>query len=324
MPPARPDAIARLSALFATGLGRVLGFGLAASLVLLLSAFAVRAARAAVTRSPAYRISPAAVAFVDLPVHVDPTMREALREGLRSIWPAQPSALPNVFHADLDRRVRSLVAAHPMVREVADVDVRFPGEVRVRATVRTPLARFEARLADPRRGAPPQRVVVPVDGEAVVLDPVVYADFLGAHRTVLVTGVETLCPGVGRRFVDGRDQVAEGLFAAKTAHRWNAETLGRSLPRVDVVDVAGFPASPRTRMRGEVVFVLSDGRTVQWGRTERDLAGVTREDPYGVKRDRLIDLLRTRPAADRRPLDVRFPPALRDLSIRPDPSDGTR
>jgi hypothetical protein len=98
----------------------------------------------------------------------------------------------------------------------------------------------------------------------------------------------------------------------------NAELIGLVAPKVASVDVTGFPASPRSRMRGEVVLLLSDGRTVQWGRTDRDLSGVTREDAFDVKRDRLMDLLASRPVSDRRPLDVRFPQNLRDLGLRSD------
>ena len=122
----------------------------------------------------------------------------------------------------------------------------------------------------------------------------------------------------GRRWTDTKEQVAEGLAAARVANRLNEELIGLAAPKVEAVDVAGFPATPRSRMKGEVVLMLSDGRTVQWGRTERDLTGVTREDPYDVKRDRLLDLLATRPVTDRRPLDVRFPAGLRDVGLRSD------
>ena len=145
------------------------------------------------------------------------------------------------------------------------------------------------------------------DAEGIVLHPDVYAPFLTERRAVLVTGVESLCPGIGRRWLDTQEQVAEGLAAARVANLLNSELASISAPWVEVVDVAGFPATPRLRARGEVVLVLSDGRRVQWGRTERNLSDVTREDPYEAKRDRLVDLLEARPAGDRRELDVRYP-----------------
>jgi hypothetical protein len=187
--------------------------------------------------------------------------------------------------------------------------------VRVRATLRVPLALFRAKWPDRQPGSP-SSVVLPLDADGVVLTPSTYAGFLMRHRAVLVTGVEATCPGIGRLWSDSKEQVAEGLSAVRVANRLNAEMIGLGAPRIDVADVAGFPATPRTRMRGEVAFILSDGRVVQWGRTERDLTGVTREDGYEVKRDRLLDLLATRSINDRRQLDVRFPPNLPDLRLR--------
>ena len=317
MPPT-PALATRLLALLSTRTGRGLTWGLGAALTLLVCAVAVRQARVAVARMPAYRLGPEAVTFVDLPTHVDDRMAGALRDGLAALWPAEPARRPCTFDPALDRRLRELLAAHPMIREVVDVDVRFPAEVRVRATVRTPLACFKARWPDARRGGAPSYVPLPVDNDGVVLDPDTYAPFLKQHRAVLVTGVDALCPGIGRRWTDTKEQVAEGLAAARVANRLNQELIGLTAPKVDAVDVAGFPATPRSRMKGEVVLLLSDGRSVQWGRTERDLTGVTREDPYDVKRDRLLDLLATRPVSDRRLLDVRSPPGLRELGLRSD------
>lgn len=315
--PAAPSPVARLRALSATRTGRALSFGVLASLTLLGCALVARQARVAVARMPAYRLGPESVRFVDLPAHVDERMAGALRDGLAAAWPAETWRRPCTFDPALDRRLRELLAAHPMIREVLDVDVRFPAEVRVRATVRLPLARFQARWPDPRRPGGSTTVVLPVDAEGVVLAPDTYAGFLAAHQAVLVTGVEAVCPGIGRRFTDTKEQVAEGLAAARVANRLNQDLLGLATPRVESVDVAGFPATPRSRMKGEVVLLLSDGRTVQWGRTERAASEVTREDPFDVKRDRLLDLLATRPVADRRPLDVRFPPGQRDMGAGP-------
>jgi len=318
MPPTPTDPVSRLVALGSSRTGRALAWALGGALTLLLCALVVRQARVAVARMPAYRLGPEAVAFVDLPSHVDDRMAGALRDGLAALWPAELARRPCTFDPALDRRLRELLAAHPMIREIVDVDVRFPAEVRVRATVRTPLACFQARWSDERRSGAPTYVPLPVDNDGVVLEPDTYAPFLKVHRAVTVTGVEARCPGVGRRWTDTKEQVAEGLAAARVANRLNEELIGLAAPKVEAVDVAGFPATPRSRMKGEVVLMLSDGRTVQWGRTERDLTGVTREDPYDVKRDRLLDLLATRPVTDRRPLDVRFPAGLRDVGLRSD------
>ena len=308
-----PDPLRRLAALFATRTGRALRFALVGAVSFLVAAAAVRQARTVVHRMPLFRLGPEAVTFVDLPASADERMRADLAASTRDRWPPEVARRPTLYDPALDRRVREILVANPMVRDVVDVDVRFPGEVRVRATLRTPLARFVARWPD-RRGAT-TAVTLPVDADGVVLHPDTYAGFLTEHRAVLVRGVEALCPGLGLRWADSKDQVAEGLAAARVANRLNQEFLGLGAPKVEEVDVSGFPSTPRTRMKGEVVFVLSDGRTVQWGRTERDLSGVTREDGYETKRDRLMDLLATRSVRDRRPLDVRFPPSLRDVSL---------
>lgn len=308
------DPLRRLAALFATRTGRALRVALVGSASLLVAAAAVRQARTVVNRMPLYRIGPEAVTFVDLPASADERMRADLAASTRERWPVERVRRPSLFDPALDRRVREILVANPMVRDVLDVDVRFPGDVRVRTTLRAPLARFVARWPDRRGGT--TTVTLPVDGDAVVLHPDTYAGFLTEHRAVIVRGVEASCPGIGLRWADSKDQVAEGLAAARVANRLNEEFLGLGAPKIEEVDVSGFPSTPRTRMKGEVVFVLSDGRTVQWGRTERDLSGVTREDGYETKRDRLTDLLSTRSVRDRRPLDVRFPPSLRDVALR--------
>lgn len=303
--PAEPSTLKRVRALFATRTGRVLRGALVASVAFLVASVVVRQARAAVHRMPAYRIGASDVVFVDLPPLVDDRMKAGLLEALGPVWPPEAQA-PCTYDAGLDRRLRQLLGAHPMVREVRDVDVRYPRQVRVRAAVRTPLARFRAR-AQLSSGQGTGIVDVPVDGEGVVLHPDVYAPFLTERQAVLVTGVEALCPGVGRRWLDSREQVAEGLAAARVANLLNSELSSVSAPKVVVVDVSGFPATPKRRAQGEVVLVLSDGRRVQWGRTERNLSDVTREDSYEAKRDRLVDLLEARPTGDPRELDVRFP-----------------
>ncbi len=309
-PPADAPLSARARALFATGVGRTLRTVLVGALAFLVLSVVVRQARAAVHRIPTYRIDPGDVTFVDLPSFVDPTMRGGLRDALTELWPEDPSKLPSLYDVNLDRRLRELLGAHPMLRGIEDIDVRYPSEVRVHATVRLPLARFLARVGNDRRGSP-VLVERPVDVDGIVLPPETYGPILHDRHFVLVTGVDALCPGVGRRWSDRLEQVAEGLAAAQVANRLNEDVTIPGAPRVEVVDVSAFPATPKNRGRGEVVFVLGDGRRVQWGRTERDLSGVVREDGYDVKRDRLLDLLQARPATDRRDLDVRFPPSNR-------------
>jgi len=303
--PADLATLDRMRALLSTRTGRALRGALVGAVALLVASLVVRQARAAVHRMPAYRIQAKDLVFVDLPPIVDDRMKMGLVEALGPVWPPVEQA-PCTYDAGLDRRLRQLLGAHPMVRDVLDVDVRYPTQVRVRATIRTPLARFRAR-ATLASGKGTGLVDVPVDGDGVVLHPAVYAPFLADRRAVLVTGVEALCPGVGRRWLDSQEQVAEGLAAARVANLLNSELSSVSAPKVEVVDVSGFPATPKQRARGEVVLGLSDGRRVQWGRTERNLSDVTREDPYEVKRDRLVDLLEARPVGDRRELDVRFP-----------------
>ncbi len=300
----------RIHALLATPLGRALKATLLGALAFLVLSLVVRQARAAVHRIVAYRIDATDVSFVDLPSFVDERMRAGLLSAVTEFWPDDVAKLPALYDANLDRRLRELLSAHPMLREIEDVDVRYPSDVRVRASIRAPQARFHARVGTDRAGRS-VFVDVPVDEEAFVLDPDTYGPMLADRHIVMVTGVEALCPAVGRRWSDRLEQVAEGLAAARVANLLNEELTIPGAPRVKGVDVAAFPAAPKDRRRGEVVLTLSDGRRVQWGRTERDLVGVVREDGYDAKRDRLVDLIEARGTADRRELDVRFPPSTR-------------
>lgn len=309
-PPDEASAAARVHALFATPVGRVLKATLFGAFALLALSLVVRQARAAVHRISTYRIDATDVAFIDLPSFVDDQMKSGLKAGLSDLWPEEPGRLPSLYDAGLDRRLRELLAAHPMIREIEDVDVRYPSEVRVRATIRAPLARFHARVGADRT-AQPIFVDVPLDQEAIVLDAVNYGPMLAKRHMVIVTGVGSICPGVGHRWSDRLEQVAEGLEAARVANRLNEELSIPGAPRVEGVDVSAFPAAPKDRGRGEVVLKLSDGRKVQWGRTERDLSGVVREDSYDAKRNRLVDQLEARGTTDHRDLDVRFPPSAR-------------
>jgi hypothetical protein len=300
--------LARLGAVFATPPGRILRATLVGAVAFLLLSLVVRQARAAVHRIPMYRIDARDVVFLDVPAFADDRMRAGLRLALSDLFPSEPARLPSLYDAGLERRLREILGGHPMLREIEDIDVRFPSEVRVRASIRAPLARFRARVPS---GPGVVEVDLPVDPDGVVLDPDVYGPFLGSRDFVRVRGVEAICPGVGARWTDRPEQVAEGLEAARIANRLNEDAALPSHARIVAVDVSGFPATPRARAKGEVFFVLQDGRRISWGRTERDLSGVVREDSYEVKRERLLDLHTSRPASDRRDLDVRFPSSAR-------------
>jgi hypothetical protein len=146
-----------------------------------------------------------------------------------------------------------------------------------------------------------------VDGDGVVLDPAAYAAFLARHPPIVVTGLRTACPGVGRRWLDREDQVAEALAAARVANRMNASLPSLGFARIESADVSNFTAAGTRRGPGEVRFALSDGRTVLWGRTERDLATVVGEEGFESKWRTLLALLETRSPREPGALDVRFP-----------------
>src|SRR5262245_17990183 len=285
-----------------TPLGRSLGKALAGALGALFLAVVVRQARAGVERQEPYRLRAEDVVFVGLPASVDDDVRRGLDAFLPPVWPRVP---PSIFARGVEAHLRDALAHHPMVREVGDVEVRFPREVRVRATVRMPLAAFRTTLgaAD---GAPVE-CDVPVDGDGIVLGPSTYATCSASHDVVRVLGVRAGCPAIGRPWLDSDEQAEEGLWPARAANRLNADRISTRIPKVVAVDVSGFPAPPSLRARGEVLLWLEDGRIVQWGRTDRDLAGAPHEDRYDVKRDRLLSLLSAPETRSMRELDVRFP-----------------
>jgi hypothetical protein len=291
------SAPGRFAVLLASPLGRGLKRAGLCALAVLAVSMVLSQARAAVRRMPAYRIGPEDVVF-DVGPEADDAMREGLRARLPDVWPA---ASPATYTPGVEGRLRQVLGTHPMVREVSDLEVRFPREVRARVTVRTPLALVHGRVA--REDGRIEEGYVAVDGDAVVLDAAVYQGFLAAHDVVRVDGVRARCPPVGRRWIDADQQVEEALAVARVANRLNVERDSVRAPRVVGADVSGFPARPRDRARGEVLLLLEDGRRVSWGRTERAASSVSREDGYEAKRDRMADLL-----AEGRPgdLDVRF------------------
>src|SRR5262245_50776718 len=184
--PARAaGSVSRLRAFLGTRTGRALLRAAAVSVGVLLLGLVVRQARASVERLPAYRLRPEDVAFDGLPEAADARVRAGLAEFLPAVWPRRGAL--TTFSPGLEPRLRDVLVHHAMVREVLDVEVRFPREVRARVAVRMPLAAFRARL-----GAADGHAVqadVPVDGTGVVLDPATYAGFLDSHDVVRVLGI---------------------------------------------------------------------------------------------------------------------------------------
>ena len=316
LPPRPDDApfLERLLAFLGTRMGRTLKTALVGAVVVLFLSVVLRQARASVLRQPAYRLGPGPVVFMDLPPWVDASMRAELEapglvDRLRTHGAADPAVLGRlaplcVFQPGIERRLKEILATHPMVLEVTDLEVRFPGEVRAWTVLRTPVALVRTRVRYPDRPEPVW-IEVPVSTDGVVLDPTSFADFLARRQAVRITGVEAAFPGLAPHRGDSKGPVAEGIEAARVANRLNRD-LARLGASVAEVDVSRFPAPPTQRRAGEVAFRLADGRRVQWGRTDRD-ASVEREDPYAVKAERLVDLLERLPRTVRRDLDVRFP-----------------
>jgi hypothetical protein len=302
-PTSRP---ARLRAVLGTKKGRVLRIALVSSVGMLLLALVVRQARAAVDRMPGCRLEASRPVFLDLPRWVDEDMKKALEApGLLGRLRVDGGHVPplRLYDPGVERAIAHALTRHPMIQSVAEVEVRYPAEIRVRASVRAPAALFRTRVSSP--GGEPALADVPVAPDGVVLPFPPYARFLSERRPVVVLGVRARYPGLARRWDDSDEQVREAIESARVANRLNQELLLPHYVRIDAVDVSAFPAPPRRRKQGEIVFLLSDGRRVQWGRTERDLGSVTREDGYEVKRDRLLDLLEEPRSSGRRELDVR-------------------
>jgi hypothetical protein len=223
-------------------------------------------------------------------------------DALRSVPGGRPPPPLLLYDPAVEREVADALARHPMVQAVSEVEVRFPRDVFVRAQVRAPIARVRTRV--PVAGGAETRDV-PLSPDGVALPEAPYARFLAERHSVVVLGVRARFPGVGRRFEDVDEQVREAVEAARVANRLNDDLLLRDL-RVQHVDVSRFPAPQRLRRQGEVVLLLSDGRRVQWGRTERDAASVPREDGFAAKRERLLDLASEPRSEHPTELDVRF------------------
>ena len=231
-PPPPDDAtfLERLTAFLGTRTGKALKTTLIGALVVLFLSVVLRQARASVLRQPAYRLGPGPVVFMDLPPWVDTAMRAELEApGLIDRLRARGAPL-SVFQPGIEHRLKEILATHPMVLEVTDLEVRFPGEVRAWTVLRTPVALVRTRIRYPDRPEPVW-VEVPVSTDGVVLDPTSFADFLARRQAVRITGVEAAFPGLSRHWDDSKEQVSEGIEAARVANRLNRDLsrLGASV-----------------------------------------------------------------------------------------------
>src|SRR5205085_2440538 len=128
----KPREPLRIVAFLRTPPGRALGKALLVAIGALGLVLVVRQARASVERRDAYRLSPEDVVFVGLPEAADADVRRGLAESVPPVW---PRVIPSTFGAGVEPRLRDALSRHPMLRDVQDVEVRFPHEVRVRATI---------------------------------------------------------------------------------------------------------------------------------------------------------------------------------------------
>ncbi len=289
-----PTLYHRSRALAGSPLGRVLVRASAFAALLLVTGMVLRQARAQAYRLPDYRLGPGSVVFEDLPGWVDAPLQAVLLD--RAHLPIDVS----VFDSRAEAHVRAVLARHPLVRRVEQVRVLYPRRVAVQVALRTPACFVKTPVTRP--DGRPFLMLLSTDGHP--LDDRWYEGWLALRPTLpVLTGVEIAQPPVpGLPWDNLREQVAEGLAAAQVA-----EKLGRDLGwgrnrRVARIDVSRYRAGPRAET-GEVLFVLDDGTAVEWGRTERDLAGALDEDGYETKRGRLsLALALGSPS----PLDVRL------------------
>jgi len=284
-----------MGALLTTGTGRWLVRGLGVAVVLLLSGVIVRQARARVWHLPAYRLGPNSVRYVDLPRALGPLLERSLGD------PRWLRFDVSVFDANAESKIRVVIARHPMVAAVREVEIQYPDRVLVRVKVREPAAWFHVRDGRGRQG------YVLVSTDACLLDPRSYAHYRRRLPVPLprVRGVSVLPPKLpGQAWQDIDEQVAEGISAARVAARLYRDFNGTLI--VKSIDVSRFPASPQRRRDGEVRFLLSGGAWVEWGRTERDLRDVAGEDSYEIKQWRLETELSRRGDRQGGKVDVRF------------------
>jgi hypothetical protein len=289
-----PPLTLRAFALGSSPMGRVLRRVAVVAALLLLSGVVMRQARAQAWRLPECTLTGRSITFEGLPVWADARILAALRqsEHLR--------LSVSVFDPQAEERIRALLARHPLVRKVEHVRIVYPSRAHVRVALREPACFVQT----PGRRPDGRHYLMLLSADARRLDERVYAGYLSMRPPLAVlTGVERTAPPVpGVPWDNLKEQVAEGLEAARVADRlWRDLGWGRKR-HVARIDVSRFPS--RLRGGGEVLLVLNDGTAVEWGRTERDLAGALEEDGYERKRSRLALALDGSPA---RLIDVRFP-----------------
>jgi hypothetical protein len=275
-----------------TPVGRVLLRTLVGAAAFLVVVLVARQARAQAYRLKPYRLTAHSIRFADLPEWADAPILRALGD------PRHLRLSVSVFDPAAEDRIREALAAHPMVREVRSVQVQYPDRAIARLRLRTPLARVEV-------GRPGGGAFEWISDDGHLLDPVPYRGWFRRVRTALplVVGVRARPPRLGEAWVDREEQVLEALEAARTAGRLWRDLNGRIL--VSTIDVARFPARPEERAEGEVRFQLADGRVVDWGRTDRDLAEGG-EDEYDLKLVRLRAHLDEPALKSSRKIDVRY------------------
>ena len=312
-----PEGVfARLWTVFTTAAGGHLPRMLGASVLLLIGGLAMQGARAQAWELEDHRVRPANLEIVDLPEwalasspgeSTPGPLTRLLRD--KSFYAFDVS----IFDAHAEATVREAVARHPLVASVGEVRVRYPNRAEVEVDVRVPIARFKTKARHPSGDLREVTRLLCRDGATLPLRP--YRDYLArlGYDLPWVTGIATRPPrDPGVVWEDTKGRVAEAIAAAHVGQRILRDSRGRLA--VTRIDVSRFPNTGSRRHEGEVLLHLRDrgvgadlaGRDwlVQWGRTERDLRGVTAEDPYGVKLRRLREILATPGTGPR--IDVRW------------------
>lgn len=289
-----PPLTLRAFALGSSPMGRILRRAALISSLLLLGGVVMRQARAQAYSLPECTLTSRSIVFEGLPMWADARVQAALRQSELLRFSV------SVFDAQAEERVRAVLARHPLVRRVEQVRIVYPSTARVRVTLREPACFVQT----PGRDRDGRHYLMLLSSDARRLDERVYASYLALRPPLAVlTGVERAAPPVpGVPWDNLKEQVAEGLEAARVADRlWRDLAWGRQR-RVARIDVSRFPS--RLRGGGEVLLVLDDGTAIEWGRTERDLKGALEEDGYERKRSRLTLALA---GTHGRMIDVRFP-----------------
>jgi hypothetical protein len=290
-----PSLAIRYRALAVSPLGRILARLAMVSALVLVGGLIMRQARAQAYQVPELRLGPDSFVFVGLPPWADARIRALLEH--RALLPLDAS----VFDPHAEDRVRAVLARHPIVRRVEEVRILYPRTVKVRVLLREPGCWVRTHHVD--RAGKPFHVLLSTDSHRI--DERCYAGYL-AQRTPLpvLVGVDRgPLPVPGVPWDNLKEQVAEGLEAARVADRLARDLAWGRTRFVAVIDVSRFP-SPGNRLAGEVLLVLDDGTRVDWGRTERDLGGSVEEEVYERKMLRLMQALG---GPTRGRIDVRFP-----------------